>query len=261
MKAIMSALRRFLAGASLFFACLFGILAALTPFTSPTWWGVRIWIILIYLVGAVLFFLFGKWLSPTAPESALVAAGAGAVSLWRFLRGRPRPPQIPPEILRWEEIKKCRAVLSGEAEGPIVDGVFLGPNERSVWADYAAIVEDRAVGKHYEGGSSSVSIPTGIKGVRFRTGGHRGKVVTDWETIKEWGIFAITNERLIFLAQGMLLEVPIEKVVSIQESKRQFLVFQRGKKEPSLFELKNHQGELIQTIFGIVLQHSRTEAQ
>ena len=84
----------------------------------------------------------------------------------------------------------------------------------------ASLIEDRATGGHYVGGSTGVSIPVGsIAGhsVRYRVGAVRGHYVagTPTPTAVDAGTLYVTDQRLVFVGAKSTKEVRFDKLVSL----------------------------------------------
>jgi hypothetical protein len=70
-------------------------------------------------------------------------------------------------------------------------------NEVCHWFLSGSYLENKKVSLGYSGGRSGVSIKV-AKGVRFRVGGHRGKMQYQTKTIRHRGTLYVTNKRVFF---------------------------------------------------------------
>jgi hypothetical protein len=85
----------------------------------------------------------------------------------------------------------------------------------------AALVEERQGPGHWEGSSSSVSIPIGSLGgrsVRYTAGSSKGHYVqgTSTPTAIDTGIVYVTNQRIIFQGGKQTRECPWSKLIGLQ---------------------------------------------
>lgn len=79
-----------------------------------------------------------------------------------------------------------------------VYGLVPLAGEKVHWQEPAELLEERVVDRRYQGGSSGFSFRI-ARGVYYRVGGHRGRVVSEKAlTPVSVGEFIITNKRLIF---------------------------------------------------------------
>lgn len=69
----------------------------------------------------------------------------------------------------------------------------------------------------YTGGGISVSIPTGIKGVKFRTGGGRAKAIKEKVTeVKNTGKLYVTSEEIVYVHDSGNTAIKIKNIFTIQ---------------------------------------------
>ena len=84
-----------------------------------------------------------------------------------------------------------------------------------VHAEIGADLLKEVVHREYRGGSNGVSIPLGL-GIRFRTGGFRGRSVvvgTSWVPADS-GVLSITDRRVVFSGQRKTQESRYDRLVS-----------------------------------------------
>lgn len=98
---------------------------------------------------------------------------------------------------------------------PIIDymGIILQNNELIHFLIPAQILEERVVSKEYQGGSSGVSIRI-AKGVSFRLGQHKGKMVSKSAIIPvDSGSFIVTNKRIMFKGKNKSYAYPFSQLI------------------------------------------------
>lgn len=92
----------------------------------------------------------------------------------------------------------------------------LQKGEKLVWIFQKVQYYEMKTRRHYEGGSSGVSIRI-AKGVYFRTSGFRAHPVETTETIHiDTGILAATSKHLYFAGSAKSFRVPYNKIVSFE---------------------------------------------
>jgi len=102
--------------------------------------------------------------------------------------------------------------------------IVLHVNERVAgYITGTGLVEDRVTGGHYVGGSRGISVPLGSIGghtVRTYVGSSSGHYVkgVPTPTAIDTGTFYITNQRLVFVGAKKTIDMPLDKVVSLQRS-------------------------------------------
>lgn len=102
------------------------------------------------------------------------------------------------------------------------------------------------VHKEYRGGYQGVSFRV-AKGVRFHTGGSRGKMVvvgTSLETVDQ-GILTITSQRSVFTGARQSIEMPHPKLLTLNLFADGVQFHLSNRKNPPLFRLQAGMSELI----------------
>jgi hypothetical protein len=71
--------------------------------------------------------------------------------------------------------------------------------------------------KEYRGGYSGFSFPIGKTGVRYRTGGVRGRMVQVGTQLQvaDTGLLAVTNKRAVYMGSRKTLDMPLAKLVNL----------------------------------------------
>jgi hypothetical protein len=92
---------------------------------------------------------------------------------------------------------------------------MLQKNEVAFWCEPGNILEERVVGRRYEGGSQGVSFRI-MKGVSYRVGAHRGHIVTDKAVVPvSAGHLIITNKRVIFRGDSKSFSIKFDKLLEL----------------------------------------------
>ena len=96
-----------------------------------------------------------------------------------------------------------------------VNNVIFQKGEQAHWTEAGDILEERVVGRRYQGGSSGVSFRI-AKGVSYRVGAHRGNIVTDKAVVPvRSGDLIITNKRAIFRGDKKSFVLSIAKLLDV----------------------------------------------
>jgi|SRR5579884_716942 len=107
-----------------------------------------------------------------------------------------------------------RAIFLLESKGslpdPIQTGLMLDRDETAYFSIYTTWHQTRVHTKGYSG--TSVSVPTGIPGVRFRFGGYSPMRSEDITPLSS-GTLYVTSERLLFNGDSRNTAIPLKKIV------------------------------------------------
>lgn len=96
-----------------------------------------------------------------------------------------------------------------------VPNVVLQKEELAYWMEPASILEERVVSRHYEGGSQGFSFRI-AKGVSYRVGSHRGRIVTDKAVLPvSVGDLIITNKRVLFRGDVKSFMIRLDKMLEV----------------------------------------------
>jgi hypothetical protein len=116
-------------------------------------------------------------------------------------------------ITRAEALGRIDAGILPEVTNPPVNLQF---GEKAYFVVSAQLLEERVVGRRYEGGSSGVSFRI-MKGISYRVGASRGRSVSVRGVVPvSSGWFCITSQRLIFSGNAKSFAVDRKKVLSTQ---------------------------------------------
>ena len=97
-----------------------------------------------------------------------------------------------------------------------VGSVILQKAETPHWSEPSELIEERVVGRRYEGRSSGVSIRI-AKGVSYRVGASRGHLVVDTANVPvSSGDLILTNKRVIFRGDKKSFNYRLDKLLDVQ---------------------------------------------
>lgn len=97
-----------------------------------------------------------------------------------------------------------------------VPTLILQKTETAHWVEPASLIEERVVGRRYEGSSSGMSFRI-AKGVSYRIGASRGRLVVDTANVPvSTGDLIFTNKRLIFRGHKKSFNYRLDKLLDVQ---------------------------------------------
>lgn len=142
-------------------------------------------------------------------------------NLLHFITEIGYPPQSLTSDPGFMRIQKGRILKSITEDGIVpeyiqFDGlrINLQKGERVAWAFQNVKYYEQKEYKHYEGGSSGVSIRV-MKGVYYRTSSFKGYPVTNTKTeLRDTGILTFTNRYIHFSGQNKDLRIKLDKIVN-----------------------------------------------
>jgi hypothetical protein len=110
----------------------------------------------------------------------------------------------------------------------------------------SALLKEVAI-KEYQGGYSGVSFRI-AKGVRFHTGGARGRIVVVGHqlTQSDRGRLLVTSQRAIFLGQNTSIEMPFNKILSLELFENGVRFHLSNRKKAPLFQVPS--GDVVTAI-------------
>jgi len=130
--------------------------------------------------------------------------------------------------------------------------VILRKGEVAHFADAAALKEVRSVSLGYRGGSHGVSFRV-AKGVRYRVGAHRGRLVKEERLLEtSRGLLVVTNKRLFLhpFPGRKPVSIPLNRILSYQCFDDGIAVYKEGREKPYLFGI-----DKTVELFGLCLGH------
>lgn len=129
--------------------------------------------------------------------------------------------KIPDSDVSATKLSLARLRLATEIQAgnlPIVaaSGVILQKSEIAHWIEPASLLEERVVARRYEGGSQGFSFKI-AKGLTYRVGQSRGRLVTDKEVqAVSRGEIVVTDRRVIFRGDAKSFEIRLEKLLEVE---------------------------------------------
>lgn len=126
---------------------------------------------------------------------------------------------IPDSEINDQKFKLSRLRLLSEIRNgnpPILlnPGVILQKHEAAYWNNSAVLLEEKVVGRRYEGGSQGFSFRI-AKGVSYRVGNHRGRMITDKTLVAvSGGELMITSKRILFKGSVKSFDIRLDKIMS-----------------------------------------------
>lgn len=116
------------------------------------------------------------------------------------------------ELARLEYLSRLRR---GDLTSINVPLVLQKQEEAFIWLNSVEFHQERVVRKGYVGGSQGASIRI-CKGVTYRVGAHRGRLVSDREVVLiDRGSLCLTSKRLIFSGPSKSFSIPLGKILNV----------------------------------------------
>jgi hypothetical protein len=144
----------------------------------------------------------------------------------------------------------CRDIYLLESKGqlpsPITTELMLGVNESAYYFTATTWHQSRVSNRGYSG--TSVSIPSGISGVRFRFGGYT-PIKSEEMTPLSTGLLYVTSKRLLFNGDSRNSTINLTKIVDghvYADSVR----IEKSTGKPDLFSMSPVQGRYILGLIG-----------
>lgn len=121
---------------------------------------------------------------------------------------------------------------------------------RVVYCDY------KSERTNFGGHSMGVSVPTGIKGMRFRVGGFSGSASKSERVLKELdsGFFIITNQKIGFRGEESTFDMPLKKVSGIKNEGDYLYFYFSGKQTPEI--IKCHPSSAVKSIVELSIKQA-----
>jgi len=121
----------------------------------------------------------------------------------------------------------------------IINNHCLEPKELAYLCESSVLNEPRAV-RTFSGGSRGISMPTGIKGVRFRVGGFSGQAESHHEMRAiDNGKIILTNQRLIFNGNMRTVVTQLGKITNIIAFTDAFQINKENKQKPEVYSVQD----------------------
>lgn len=129
--------------------------------------------------------------------------------------------EIPNEVAILNVHNQLREIQFGRL--PVINssGLILKSGEVAHFIINANLLEERVVSRNYQGGSAGVSFRV-AKGVNFRVGQHKGRMVSKTGIVEvDNGDFIITNQRVMFKGRKKSFNYQFNKLIG-------YTVFKNG---------------------------------
>jgi len=129
--------------------------------------------------------------------------------------------------------------------------LFLDPNETCYYTTPTTWHQSRVQTRGYSG--TSVSLPAGIKGVRFRFGGYT-PVRTEQMTPLAAGTLLVTSKRLLFNGESRNTTISLKKIVDGHVFS-DCVKIEKSTGKPDLFTMNAAQGRFVLSLVGALKEH------
>lgn len=137
---------------------------------------------------------------------------------------------------------------TGKLPPPIETGLMLDEDELVYYTIATTWHQTRVHTRGYSGGS--VSIPTGIKGVRFRFGGYT-PVKTEDITPLSSGTLFVTSERLLFNGNTRNTSISLKKIID-GHMYADCVQVEKNTGKPDMFSMKVSEARYILSLIGVL---------
>ena len=115
-----------------------------------------------------------------------------------------------------EKIKRMNEIMSVK-KLPVIDVDVILKKQEEAYFDTQVIFYEERTKRIYQGGSAGTSIRV-ARGVSFRIGANKGNAVSeDYMKEIDTGEFIITNKRIVFVGENKSWNIPLTKLMRIQE--------------------------------------------
>ena len=138
-----------------------------------------------------------------------------------------------------------------ELPPPIQVDLLLDPNETCYYTIPTTWHQSRVQSRGYSG--TSVSLPTGIKGVRFRFGGYT-PIRTEQMTALAAGTLFVTSKRLLFSGDSKNTTIGLKKIVDGHVFS-DCVKIEKNTGKPDLFSMNAAQARFVLSLVGVLKEH------
>ncbi|MGQ9533355.1 MAG: hypothetical protein ACUVTQ_11235 [Desulfotomaculales bacterium] len=168
----------------------------------------------------------------------------------------------PAEFRKEQDLMRRFLFLTEVRAGRLPDvpaPIILQPGEVCHWVTLCRLLEERVVRREYVGGSRGVSIRL-AKGLYYRVGGHRGRVVSERAIVPvDEGELVVTSRRVVFNGRIRTLSVPYGKLVDVHAYRDAVVLARAGKKKPEALAVDDP--ELVATIIRVAATRAPARAE
>ena len=138
-----------------------------------------------------------------------------------------------------------------ELPPPIQVDLLLDPNETCYYTIPTTWHQSRVQSRGYSG--TSVSLPTGIKGVRFRFGGYT-PIRTEQMTALAAGTLFVTSKRLLFSGDSKNTTIGLTKIVD-GHVYSDCVKIEKSSGKPDLFSMNAAQARFVLSLVSVLKEH------
>ena len=138
-----------------------------------------------------------------------------------------------------------------ELPPPVQVDLLLDPNEACYYMLQTTWHQSRVQSRGYSG--TSVSLPTGIRGVRFRFGGYT-PVRTEQMTPLAGGTLFVTSKRLLFSGDSRNTTIGLKKIVDGHVFS-DCVKIEKSTGRPDLFSMNAAQARLVLSLVGVLKEY------
>jgi hypothetical protein len=138
-----------------------------------------------------------------------------------------------------------------ELPPPVPVDVFLDANETCYYTTPTTWHQSRVQTHGYSG--SSISLPTGVSGVRFRFGGYTPVRAEQLMALSAGTLF-ITSKRLLFSGESRNMTITLTKIVD-GHVYSDCVRIEKGSGKPDLFSMNAAQARFVLSLVGVLKEH------
>lgn len=152
---------------------------------------------------------------------------------------------IASELDRFYRLRFIVEIRGGKLPAVNAPNVILRSTEKALWVQPGQLWENRVVTRRYEGGSAGISFRI-AKGITLRSGGTRGRLVSDNADVPvSTGNFIVTNRRFIFEGDQKSFETEFEKILSIDSHLDGIRFSESNRQKPRQISYAEPNGDII----------------
>lgn len=138
--------------------------------------------------------------------------------------------------------------VKGQLPQPIQTGLMLKARETAYFSIQTTWHQTRVQTRGYSG--TSVSIPSGIKGVRFRFGGYTPNRSEELTPLAS-GVLVVTTSRLLFNGDARNTTIPIDKIVDCHVFSDSLRI-EKGTGKPDYFSMNAAEARYVLGLVGVL---------
>lgn len=129
---------------------------------------------------------------------------------------------------------------------PVSVDLMLGPNEVCYYSTATTWHQSRVHSRGYSG--ASISVPSGIRGVRFRFGGYTPNRVEEMTPLSR-GVLYVTSKRLLFDGDARNITINIQKIVN-GHMYSDCVKIEKSTGKPDLFSMNAAEARCVLSLIG-----------